>query len=304
MLKKSKEFNSTTEDLLFFLRVASSGSLTATAKELGLSLPAVSKRLAQLELRLGVQLISRTTRRLELTSEGRVYFEGARPILNQLADLESAVCLNTGRLKGSLQVNAPFGFGRRHVAPLVSAFATLHQELDISLQLTNQSSNFLDANIDVDIRMGAVPDSRLIARKILANPRVICCSPAYIDNFRAPSDIQDLVNHNCIILRQYESDYGIWRFTKQSQLINQKVKGRFSTNDGEVAMRAALDGHGLIMRSWWDAKKYIHSGELVQVLKDYSLPDGDVYAVYQYRKFIPGRIAVFVEYLQENLGKV
>ena len=304
MLNNSKEFRSSTEDLAFFIKIVSLGSLTAAAHELGLSLPAVSKRLAMLEQRLGVQLLRRTTRRLELTSEGLVYYEGAKPILDQLGDLESLLTAHNGKLKGALNIHAPFGFGRKYIAPCVSAFAQEHQELDINLTLSNQTASLIDSGIDIDIRMGNVPDARVIARKIAANPRVICAAPAYLTRFSAPCSVEALADHNCIILKQYESDYALWRFTKGNQALTQKVKGRITTNDGEVAMRMALDGHGLIMRSWWDAKKYIQSGELVQILPDYRLPDADVYAIYQARKRVPFRIAAFIDYLMQSLADV
>lgn len=304
MLNNSKEYRSSTDDLAFFIQIVSLGSLTAAARELGLSLPAVSKRLGMLEQRLGVQLLRRTTRRLELTSEGLIYYEGAKPILDQLSDLESMLNAHNGKLRGALNIHAPFGFGRKYIAPCVSAFACEHQELDINLTLSNQTASLIDSGIDIDIRMGNVPDARVIARKVAANPRVVCAAPAYLARFPAPRNVAELADHNCIILKQYESDYALWRFSKDSQTLTQKVKGRMTTNDGEVAMRMALDGHGLILRSWWDAKKYIQSGELVQVLPDYRLPDADVYAIYQARKRVPFRIAAFIDYLMQSLADV
>ncbi|YCH32257.1 LysR family transcriptional regulator [Erwinia sp. D4-22] len=301
MLNNSKEFRSSTDDLAFFLKIVSLGSLTAAARELGLSLPAVSKRLGMLEQRLGVQLLLRTTRRLELTSEGLLYYEGAKPILDQLTDLENTLTAYNGPLKGALNIHAPFGFGRKYIAPCVSAFALAHQEVDIHLTLSNQTISLTDSSIDIDIRMENPPDARVIARKIAANPRVVCASPAYLARYPAPRCVADLADHNCILLKQYESDFALWRFSKDNKAIVQKVKGRLTTNDGEVAMRMALEGHGLIMRSWWDAKKYILSGELVQVLQEYRLPDGDVYAIYQARKRVPLRIAAFIDYLLQSL---
>jgi LysR family transcriptional activator of dmlA len=302
MLNRSKEFNSSTDDLQFFMRIAALSSLTEVARELGLSLPAISKRLTQLEKRLGVQLVKRTTRRLELTPEGTLYLEGARPILNQLAELEDAVSRQSAMLRGSLNINASFGFGRRHIAPLVSRFAALHPELAISLQLSSQTLNFLNAGFDVDIRVGEVPDSRLIARRIAPNFRVVCASPAYLQRHGTPQRVEELASHNCIVLQQHESDFAIWRFSKSGKEISQKVQGSLMTNDGEVAMRLALDGHGLILRSWWDAHEAIKSGKLVQVLTAYQVPSADIYAVYPYNKQTPRRIKLFVDYLSEQLA--
>ncbi|MCP1439673.1 DNA-binding transcriptional LysR family regulator [Erwinia persicina] len=300
MLTKGKELATTSEDLRFFTHVARLTSLTEVARELGLSLPAVSKRLTQLEEKLGVQLVRRTTRRLELTPEGLLYAEGAEPILSQLAQLEEELGGESAMLHGTLHINASFGFGRRYVAPLVSDFAAQHPALTLNLQLSSQPLNFLNAGIDVDIRVGSVPDSRLIARRIAANYRVVCASPDYLARYAVPQHVEDLAQHNCIVLRQHESDAAIWRFSKAGKEHRQKVQGSLTTNDGEVAMRLALDGHGLILRSWWDAREAILAGKLVQVLTSYQLPSADIYAVYAHSRQTPKRIRCFTDYLHER----
>ena len=301
MLNQSKESRTSTDDLAFFVRIATLGSLTAAARDLGLSLAAVSKRLSQLERRLGVQLLRRTTRRLELTAEGRRYLDGARPLLDQLAALEEAVSGQTQTLRGTLNINASFGFGRRHVAACVSAFAALHPDLSLSLQLSSQPLKFLDANVDIDVRVGEPPDSRLVARRLRANPRILCCSPAYAERCGLPADIHALAQHNCILLRQHEGDFTLWRFVKGSESVSQKVRGSLLTNDGEVAMRMALDGHGILLRSWWDAQHAIERGELLHVLPEWQAPDGDIFAVWQAQRQLPARITAFVDFLQARL---
>jgi DNA-binding transcriptional LysR family regulator len=304
VLNKSRESRTSTDDLAFFVRLAALDSLTAAARELGLSLAAVSKRLSQLEQRLGVQLLRRTTRRLELTPEGRRYLAGARPLLDQLAALEEAVSGETAQLRGTLNINASFGFGRRHIASCVSAFAALHPELSLSLQLSSQPLNFLDAHMDIDIRVGEPPDSRLVARKLRTNPRILCCSPAYAARHGLPETVRDLAQHNCILLRQHDSDFTLWRLTSGEQSINQKVRGSLITNDGEVAMRLAMDGHGILLRSWWDAQHSLATGELLPVLPDWQAPDGDIFAVWQAQRQLPARITAFVGFLQSNLQSV
>lgn len=302
-LNLNKELITTTDDLSFFNRIATHGSLTAVARELGLSLPAVSKRLTLLEQRLGVQLIRRTTRRLDLTPEGVLYLEGARPILRQLEELESALSNRQPLLRGKLNINASFGFGRRHIAPLLSIFAAEHPHLELSLQLSSQPVSLLDAGIDIDIRVGEPPDSRLIAHRLLDNPRILCASPAYLERAGTPHEVADLVQHNCIVLKQFESDYSIWRFSRAGREYSQKVSGTLSTNDGEVAVRLALDGHGLILRSHWDAHEYLARGELIALLTDYQAPRADVYALYQQYRQIPQRISVFTRFLAQALSE-
>ncbi|QIZ46148.1 LysR family transcriptional regulator [Dickeya zeae] len=289
------------DDLLFFSRIAALGSLTAVARESGLSLPAVSKRLTQLEQRLGVQLIRRTTRRLDLTPEGQLYAEGALPILHEIEELESQVRRNQLTLRGRLTVNASFGFGRRHIAPLISEFARLHPELEVQLQLTSQPLNMLDAGVDIDIRFGAPPDSRLVAHQLMANPRVLCASPAYLARCGTPKTVADLAEHNCLVLRQYESDYGLWRFYRDGHEFTHRAFGNLSANDGEVIMRYALDGHGIILRSLWDVRSWLGNGRLVALLPDYIMPEADIYAVYQQRRHVPARISAFIAWLKQYL---
>lgn len=301
-MNESKELGTGSDDLHFFMRIASLSSLTQVARELGLSLPAVSKRLTNLENKLGVQLVKRTTRRLELTQEGALYAAGARPILEQLAELEETVGRQSNILRGSVHINASFGFGRRHIAPLISAFAGLHPELNIGLQLSSQPLNWPESGVDIDIRVGELPDSRLIARRIAPNFRVVCASPDYLERYGAPETVDDLATHNCIVLRQHESDCAIWRFCHEGREIAQKVQGSLTTNDGEVAMRLALDGHGLILRSWWDAHEAIGSGKLRQVLTHYQAPSADIYAVYAHNRQISRRIKCCVDYLSHQLA--
>lgn len=291
------------DDLSFFQHVATRGSLTEVARQLGLSLPAVSKRLSQLESRLGVQLLQRTTRRLSLTPEGTLYLEGGRPILRQLEELESALTTQHPTLQGRLRINGTLGFGRRHLAAVVSEFARLHPQLEISLELTSQPLSLLDDQFDIGVYMGEPPDSRLIGVRLLENPRILCASPKYLEGMPALERVEDLAHHNCIVLRQFGSDYAIWRFSKQGEHYSHKVSGTLSSNDGEVTVELALEGHGLILRSRWDVQEHLESGRLQQVLERYQAPPADIFAVYQHRRHIPQRISVFTQYLAQALAE-
>ena len=291
------------DDLSFFQQVANRASLTEVARHLGLSLPAVSKRLSQLEQRLGVQLLQRTTRRLSLTPEGVLYLEGGRPILRQLDELESALGTRQATLQGRLRINATMGFGRLHLAPVVSEFARLHPQLEVSLELSSQPVSLLDDQADVGVFMGEPPDSRLIAVRLLENPRILCAAPGYLEGMPAPTRVADLAAHNCIVLRQFGSDYAIWRFHKDGKDYAHKVTGTLSSNDGEVALGWALDGHGLILRSRWDVQPHLESGRLQALLTDHQAPQADVFAMYQQRRHTPQRISAFVHYLREALGQ-
>ncbi|MBD3896367.1 LysR family transcriptional regulator [Halomonas sp. ML-15] len=300
------------DDLAFFQHLARAGSLTATARELGLSLSAVSKRLKQLEARLGVALAHRTTRRLTLTAEGELYLSRGSLLLDELEDLESALLearggSSQGQLSGRLRVNATFGFGRRHVAPLLSAFCSEHTRLDAWLELTNFPLNLGDHGFDIGIRVGEPPDSRLVARRILANRRVLCAAPDYVASMPRLDVPADLARHPCLVIRENDSDFPLWRFERRGSDEAQAVKvgGRLASNDGEVITRLALDGHGVMLRSWWDIHDHLASGALVALLPEWRGVRADFYAVYEQRRQVPARIRAFLDHLAGEMpGRV
>lgn len=277
---------SAVDDLAFFQRVAQAGSLTGAARELGLSLSAVSKRLQQLEARLGVSLAARTTRRLALTAEGERYLTRGAMILGDLSDLESSLRDQDALLSGRLRINATFGFGRRHVAPLISRFAALHPQLELLLELTSFPLGLDEQGFDINIRVGEPPDSRWIARRLLSNRRILCAAPAYLANAPKLERPEDLVHHRCLIVRENDTDYALWRFETTDHTRAQRairVHGRLASNDAEAMTRMALDGHGVLLRSWWDVHEYLASGELVALLPQWQGVRADFYLLYSQR---------------------
>ncbi|EOR09374.1 LysR family transcriptional regulator [Acinetobacter tandoii] len=294
--------NSDTE-LAFFCLLIKQGSLVATARELNLTPPAVSRRLTQMEDRLGVRLLNRTTRRISLTHEGEIYYENALRILKEIEDMERRVSSTRFAPKGLLRVNAPLGFGRSYIAPAISDFAKIFSEVEVQLQLSDRPVNLPDEATDVVIRFGEIPDSRLIAQKLAANRRLLCASPLYLKSVGIPETPHDLTIHQCIVIRQNEAAYGNWRLSLGEQVETIKVHGNLSTNDGEVALNWALDGQGILMRAEWDVAKYLRSGRLIQVLEQYSTPPADVYAVYLARLQDSPRVAYFLNHLKEYLAQ-
>ncbi len=293
----------TDSELGFFCLLVKQGSLAATARELNLTPPAVSRRLSQLEERLGVRLLNRTTRRISLTNEGEVYFANAQRILSDIDEMERLVSSSRAAPKGLLRVNAPLGFGRSYIGPAISAFTRAYPDVEVQLHLTDRPVSLPDEAIDVSIRFGDLPDSRLIAKKVAANRRLLCASPAYLRGAGLPAYPHELTQHQCIVLRQNESAYGNWRLSRGKQTETIKVHGKLSTNDGEVALNWALEGHGILMRAEWDVAKYLRSGRLVQVLADYETPSADVYAVYLERLNLSAKVAYFVEHLRDYLSQ-
>jgi len=284
-------------DLTFFVLLAKLGTLSGTARELGVTPPAVTRRLSLMEQRLGVQLVNRTTRRLSLTSEGESYLAQASSILHSIRDMEESVSSGRAAPKGLLRVNATPGFGRTRIAPLISRFAHAHPEVEVELQLTDRSIGLVEEAYDLAIRFGELPDSRLSARKLMSNRRFLCASPAYLNQAGEPRTPQELHRHRCILHRQNDDVYGTWRLQKGKKFELVKVRGAVSSNDGDVVMNWALEGHGIVQRSEWDAAKYLASGRLKEVMPAYRLPDADLYVYYLSRRNLPAKIRAFVDFL-------
>jgi LysR family transcriptional activator of dmlA len=294
-------------DIGFFSVLASSGSLSAAARELGVTTPAVSKHLAQMEARLGVALVNRTTRRMSLTHEGELYLEHARRILGEIDEMEQVLGISKEVPSGLLRVNATLGFGRSHVAPVISRFVRRNPQVEVQLQLSVNPPALTDDSFDVCIRFGAPPDARVIAKYIAPNRRLLSAAPTYLARHGVPKVPRDLVRHNCLGIRQGEEAYGTWRLTsgrgKSAKTEVVKTRGTLTTNDGEIAVNWALDGHGILMRAEWDIERYLQRGRLVQVLPQYATPDADIYAVYPQRHQRAARVRAFVEFVAEALGR-
>lgn len=288
-------------DLNLFALVARNRNLAAAARELGVTPPAVSKRLAQLEQRLGVRLMNRTTRRLSLTPEGELYLANGSRILDDLSELEHLVTRSRGEPTGLLRVNASFGFGRKHIAPAVSEFVGRFPSMKIQLQLTERPLSLQEEGFDLGIRFGEVPDARINARLLLKNRRIVCASPAYVKRHGKPSVPHDLTRHPCIVLRENDSAYGTWHFSRGKRAETVKVDGPLSSNDGSIVMQWALDGRGIVARSQWEISGHIERGDLVPLLAEWALPNADIHAIYLERNRLSAKLRTFVDFLGEYL---
>jgi len=295
---------SQTQDLSFFHLLASQGSLVATARELGLTPPAVSKRLSALEARLGVRLVNRTTRSMSLTPEGELYYSHAGRLLTQIEDMEQLVRSSRAEPKGLIRVNASLGFGRRHIGPALAAFYARYPEVEIQLEISDHPLDLATHGFDLGIRFGTLPDAALHARKIASNRRLLCASPLYLERHGTPQKLGDLHQHNCIFLRQNESAYGLWSFSSQGRTQNVKVRGALACNDGEVALNWALEGYGILLRAEWDIARYVRSGRLRLVLEEQTPTRADVYAVYPQALHLSARVRRLIDFLIERFQHI
>jgi len=292
-------------DLRFFSVLAMAGSLSAAARELGLTTAAVSKHLSQMESRAGVPLVNRTTRRMTLTPEGELYLEHARRILDEIDELSELLGSSKRRPEGLLRVNATLGFGRSHVAPVISKFVAEYPQVAVQLQLSVMPPPLTDDSFDVCIRFGEPPDTRVVARRLAPNARLLCAAPQYLARRGMPVTPHDLTKHNCVGIRQGDEAYGLWRLTAGSGASSKteavKIRGNLTTNDGEIAVKWALEGHGILLRAEWDVRSYLEDGRLVRVLPGWQSPNADIYAVYSQRHQMSNRIRAFVDFIAVQL---
>jgi DNA-binding transcriptional LysR family regulator len=291
-------------DLQFFYLLAKQGSLAATARELGVTPPAVSKRLSALEARLGIRLVNRTTRSMSLTTEGELYFSHAARILTQIEEVEQLVSSSRATPKGLIRVNASLGFGRRYIGPALAAFFARYPEVEIQLEISDHPLDLATHGFDLGIRFGTLPDAAFHARKIASNRRLLCASPLYLEKHGVPTRLTDLQQHNCIFLRQNETPYGVWSFTNGGKTQNIKVRGALGCNDGEVALNWALEGYGILLRAEWDIARYVRSGRLRLVLEDQTPTRADVYAVYPQQLHLSARVRSLIDFLVERFKHI
>ena len=269
-------------DFAFFRLLARSASLTDAARSLSMTPSAVSRRLGAIETRLGVQLVLRNTRSMRLTPEGERYLEAAEAILAETERLEADIA---SRPLGRLRICASFGFGRTHIAPVVADFARANPDVRVDLTLTDRPVSIIEEGFDVGIHLGVPHDSRLRARKLLANDRILCASPAYLETHGRPLLPSDLARHRLIEIAEDENTVGRWTLThrKTKKVVNLAAVPVLRSNSGSAALDWCLAGLGIVLRSRWPAAAPLADGRLEEVLPDWHMP-ADVYAYFAAKK--------------------
>ncbi len=288
----------------FFSTLVRCGSLAAAAAELGVTPPAVSKRLAGLEQRLEAPLLTRTTRRISLTPEGDAYLRAARRILEEIESIERDLRGAQADPSGLLRVNATLGFGRSHVAPAITSFVRRHPRVEVQLQLTVSPPPLTQDAFDVCVQFGEPPDARVIARKLGPNRRLLCASPGYLQARGEPRQPAELAAHAFIAIRQDDSAQGLLQLRQGRRVESVRPVPVLSTNDGEIAVQWALAGLGVVLRAEWDVARYLRSGRLRPVLQGWDAPPADIHAVYPSRHQHTARVVAFVDHLAAHLGRV
>lgn len=291
-----------TNDLNFLHEVLNSRSITQAAKALGTSQSAVSQRLAGLEKRIGVSLLDRSGTLPIRTEEGEITADTCSEILYLIDALNDNLSIRRHAICGDLRVTAPLGFGRKFIAPLIAEFVRLHPELNIDLTLSDRMGRHPATSFDVLICVGQLPETALILRNIATNRQVVCASPDFIRRHGVPATPAELNNFPCIALREDDQDERRWDFSREDEAHHIVIKPKFVSNDGEVTSAWALRGMGIIARSQWNVSSYIRSGELVEILPGYHLPDNPVTALFASHKNRTRRVRAFADYLTDHLS--
>lgn len=285
-------------DLRFLLAIQDNGSLVATARALDLTPSAVSQRLQQLEKRLGTRLVDRTARSLRFTQEGALLCERGAELIRQLDALSEDLHTRRGGLVGTLKINAPLGFGRRYVAPVIADFQQQHPDVDIELTLSDAPLTEAADRFDVVVHIGALQVSNLVGYAIAPNARFVCASPALVKRFGLPETPDDLAALPCIVLRENKEDVSLWHFSKGRTSRSVRVPSQLICNDGDVIRHWACEGRGVILRSEWDVADDLRAGRLVRLLPGWKAPDANVIALTHNRAGLPQRTRHFMQALQ------
>ncbi|GAB3101021.1 LysR family transcriptional regulator [Lysobacter terrae] len=291
-------------DIALFLRVLDLGSISAAARSLDLSVAVASQRLKRLERDLGVRLLHRTTRQLHPTPEGLLLAEQGRVLVEDLEALAGGLRRTGSGVAGTLRVTMSSTFGRLYISPLLPEFLALHPEVRVSVDLNDQKVDLVSAGMDVGIRIGALDDSTLVARRIANNRRVLCASPDYLRAHGEPRTPAELAQHECLLLVGAQGRNDLWRFQSDGGEISVRVHGRLESNQGELLRDAAVAGLGIALHSTWHVNGDLRAGRLRVLLPDYPLADTGIHAVMPQRRLVPPRVRAFVDFLAQRLGDV
>lgn len=288
-------------DLQVFCAVVRHGSFSAAAQATGLAQTYISKRIKLLEASLGVKLLHRTTRRVKVAAEGQVVHHWAQRMLRDAQALEAELSGQREVPKGVLRVCASQRLGRRHLAPILGLLMQAHPELSVWLELMDRRVDLVEEGFDVDIRVGHVEEPGLIPHHIASTPRILCAAPGYLASHGVPARPQDLSRHACMVFRDRDDAFGVWRLKGPKGWEMVKVNSQLASNDSEVALRWALAGHGVVMMADWNMEQALASGELVRVLPKWNQP-ADVWAVTVARSDQSAKVRVCIEFLRQHLA--
>ena len=282
-----------------FIQVAESQSFVQAANSLGLSAPAVSKAIAKLEEELGVKLLHRTTRSVSLTPEGERFYEGVKPLLQEMTALTTELTESLSQPQGRLKISMGAAYGRIWGTRLMPAFLKQYPKISVELSLDDRDVDLAADGVDIALRIGSLPDSaNLIARPLLTDPLITCATPAYLEQAGYPHHPDDLEHHNCLNFRNRKTGRPMpWFFTVNGEVERRLVSGNLTIDDGEAVGNSAIAGVGISQMPGYMAAEALEQGLLQEVLQDYRPPDVPITALYLERRLVSPRIRAFIDFM-------
>jgi DNA-binding transcriptional LysR family regulator len=290
------------EAVPIFVRVAEQESFSAAAREVGLSKSQVSKIVRELEDRLGVRLLNRTTRRVSLTSEGQEYFAQCRRILGELQDAEHALSRHQTSPAGLLRVSMPVSLGMRYLAPIVAEFLALHPGIEMDVELSDRRVDLVEEGFDVAIRVGELTESSLVARRLAPTRLFMCASPSYLAARGTPEHPRELEQHACMVYGLQQLQARQWKLERNGEVVLARVGGPIVANNGELLMEAAVAGMGITLAPDFILQSAVEQGKLVRIMVPWSGWSAAVWAVYPHRRHLSPKVRAFVEHISQRLA--
>jgi DNA-binding transcriptional LysR family regulator len=291
-------------ELRLFVAIVQAGNLSAASRALNASTAAMSRGLSNLESRLGVRLVTRTSRTFELTEEGRAFYERCERIIADIDEAEAEASSQGTAVRGNLRIGAPMEIGRRLIGPLIARFSAAYPDTKIHLMLSDSGLDVIDDALDVALRVGLPPDTSVIAKKVLSTKRIVCASPEYFQRHGTPQTPHDLRMHNCIRLVRGRRILNEWVFQQNGEKFTVTVNGTLSTTSGEVVHDWVRSGSGIALKATWDLQGELRSGAIVQCLEDYWCDAIDLFAICTSRQNLPLRIRAFLDFIAQQLPEM
>ncbi len=290
------------ENLKLFLQIVEKGGLAAAGRELGLAPATVTDRLAALEAHYGARLLTRTTRSISLTDEGRELVTGARRILAETEETEARIRLGVEKISGAIHISAPSDLGRNQIVPLLDRFMAENPEVTIDLSLSDDYVDLVGRGLDLAIRYGELADSTMKAHRLGQNHRLVCAAPSYLKLNGVPLHPDDLAHHRCLIMRFGANADQDWPFVIDGQKRSCRVQGNRIADDGDLIRQWCLSGHGIALKSDWDIRADLKAGRLVKLLAGFAPEASALQMVYPAGAVQPRRVRALMKYLSERLG--
>ena len=289
------------EDMAMFVRIVEAGSITKAAEQLNIAKSAVSRRLKELETRLGSQLISRTTRQSSLTQAGEQYYQKVYHILSEVDALNEETSGTPTRIEGTLKMTAPLSFGLMHLNDVIDEYANQHPELKFELDFSDRHTDLIEEGFELAIRIRELQDSSYQAKRLALIRYALCASPEYLERMGTPKTLDDLSEHEFLQYGMSKSS-AIELIDEQGKKHQVAVIGKIKANNGDFLREMAVKGHGIAFLPTFITYKALTSGELVPILQQYQLPTLNAYAVYPKNRFLSQRCRYLIDFIAERFG--